>query len=40
MTPEQALSIIAQAAALAPLPKQSHIQVEEALKIISEALKK
>jgi len=40
MSTEQALQLLAAAAALAPLPKQQHIQVEEALKIISEAIKK
>lgn len=36
---EQALSIVAQAAALAPLPKAQHLQIEEALKILAEAIK-
>jgi hypothetical protein len=31
MKPEQALEILAQAAALAPMPKQQHILVEQAL---------
>lgn len=38
MTTEQALSIIEQASALAPLTKAAHIQVEQALKVLREAL--
>ncbi len=40
MTPEQALVILAQAAGLAPMPKSSHVQVEQAIQVLSEALKK
>jgi hypothetical protein len=31
MKPEQALDVLAQAAALAPMPKQQHILVEQAI---------
>lgn len=39
MTVEQALQIIAQAAQQASLPYQAHLQVQEALKTVFEALK-
>jgi hypothetical protein len=39
MTPEQALQIVAQAAQAASLPYQAHMQVQEALKALFEALK-
>lgn len=39
MNKDQALSIVAHAAALAPLPKAQHIQIEEALKVLAEAIK-
>lgn len=39
MTPEQALNVVAQAAQAASLPYQSHLQVQEALKVIFEKLK-
>jgi len=40
MNLEQALLIVEQAAAQAALPKAAHIQVEQALNVIKEALKK
>lgn len=39
MTLEQALQIVAQAAALAPMPKAQHLQVEQALLKLSELTK-
>lgn len=36
MTPQQALQIIDQATGLAPLNRQAHIQVQEALKVLAE----
>jgi len=39
MTSEQALNILAQASQAAALPYQAHMQVQEALRIIAEALK-
>lgn len=39
MTTQQALNILIQAAQLAPLPKASHVQIEEAIKVLIEALK-
>jgi hypothetical protein len=38
VTPQHALSVIAQAAEMAPLPKAGHVQVEQALRTIAEAL--
>jgi len=38
MENETALEIIRQAAELAPLNKQSHIQIEQALQVIKQAL--
>lgn len=35
---EQALAVLEQASAQAPLPKSAHIQVEQALKVLKEAL--
>jgi hypothetical protein len=39
MNKEQALAILVQATAAAPLTRAQHIQVEEALKLIAETLK-
>lgn len=39
MNAEQALQIVAQAAQAASLPYQAHLQVQEALKTLVEALK-
>ena len=39
MIPEQALQSLAQAAALAPLPKAQHLQIEQAILLLTEALK-
>lgn len=38
MTTEQALSILDQAAALAPLPRQQHVLVQQALQTLAQAL--
>lgn len=38
MTIEQALQILEHAASMAPMPKQAHIEVEFALKLIKEKL--
>jgi hypothetical protein len=40
MNIDQAFSIVAQAAQAASLPYQTHMQVQEALKMIAEQLKK
>jgi len=39
MNIDQALQVVAQAAQSASLPYQAHLQVQEALKVIVEALK-
>lgn len=39
MSPEQALQLLAQAAALAAMPKANHVQVEQAIKVLAEAIK-
>ncbi len=39
MTPEQALEILNQAAAAANLPRVGHIQVQQAIQVLTEALK-
>jgi hypothetical protein len=39
MKPEQALAILSEASALAPMPKQNHLQVEMAVKVLSEIIK-
>lgn len=39
MTNEQALSIVSQAAALAPLNKAQHLQIEQAIIVLTDALK-
>lgn len=38
MTTQQALLILEQASAQAPLPKAAHIQIEQALRVLKEAL--
>jgi len=35
LTPQQALSILDQAAALAPLPRQQHVLVQQALQVLA-----
>jgi hypothetical protein len=40
MTPEVALRILAQVAEQCALPKAGHIQVEQALAVLAEAIKK
>ncbi len=40
MTPQEAIQILDQAAAMAPLNRQSHIAVQEALNILRELLRK
>jgi hypothetical protein len=40
MTHEKALEILAQAAALAPMPKQQHILVEQALAELKKLIEK
>jgi hypothetical protein len=40
MSPEQALSLLAQVAAQCALPKAGHIQVEQALAVLAAAIKK
>jgi len=40
ITPEQALSILDQATAMAPLPRAGHVQIQEAVKVLAEILKK
>jgi len=38
MTPQQALDVLAQAAALAPMPKQQHILVEQAIQVLKKLI--
>lgn len=38
MTPEEALSLLDQAAAKAPLPRVDHVRVQEAVQALREAL--
>lgn len=38
MTPQQALAILDQAAALAPLPRQQHVLVQQALQVLAQAI--
>jgi hypothetical protein len=40
MTPQQALAILDQAAALAPLPRREHVLVQQALAVLEAALAK
>lgn len=39
MTPEQALNLVFQIAALAPVNKQTHKAVEDAVKVLIDAIK-
>ena len=39
MSPEQALQILDQATSQAPLPRQAHQQVVNAIKVLQEAIK-
>jgi hypothetical protein len=39
MNSEQALEVLRQLAALAPVPLQAHAQGQEALKVLAEAIK-
>lgn len=38
MDPQTALAIVAQAASLAPLPRPAHVQVDQALAALADAL--
>ena len=39
MTPQESLNILDQASSLAPLARQGHIQVQQALDVLREAIK-
>jgi hypothetical protein len=39
MTPEEALQILEQAAALAPLNRQGHVAVQQAAQVLQRAIK-
>lgn len=40
MTPEQSLNLLDQVSSLAPLTRADHIKVQEAVKVLGEAIKK
>jgi hypothetical protein len=40
MSPDQALAILDQAAAIAPLPRQQHAMAQQAAQVVSQALER